>query len=945
MAFWSGENTCELFPSEFCDQPILVSQLDEIAIHLEDWESLAPFISISSQEMNEISSNYCSNYRLQKRMALRTWREKEGCKATIKQLACIFCQQGLQCLAEKIVEICKLERPTSIIVLKKYLCNHYCNNVHHPSSHQWPAALGFELPQIDIYVDLTLHEIPKNDHENLDSQSIVDGKYKVVELGSVFAPSSSRMIVFFEGIGGSGKTTLAWYTCKEWATDTHLQQFQLLIHVQLNDPRLQGLKKLELKDLIPDPDVEACKEYATAIEDIDGKGVCIFLEGLDETPKQLLQPLLSFIVEISKKLCHLSFIMTTRPDGRILRSLHMVITSRILIKGFDRNRLGNFLDSSLGTCSDERAGLARKFDIYPQLEALASLPINAVILSFLVKYFKDELPVTQTGLFNLLICHACNRHIQLKEPELPPCISNPPHDLPSGLKEAFQNLCLLAYKLLQENKRLFSALDVGKFDNSLGLLQLRQNMSMYGLKEYYSFPHLSLQQFLAAIHLSQIEEIKQADFVKKLLNQDPLSHVIPFFAGLTHLTNKIVVRILEISLKHITTSRAILTQLESSNSSDPRRKVVALMNSLYECQDDKLTDQIEAANENDPVCNEMLNKAGIPEIAPDLKVIILKSLPLTPRDCLSIGYFGRVKSKPSALKLHKCNPLMIMQRLIQPETIMFDLSSCSLSDTGIEALTAELGKGIYTPTLIRIHLGLSHNLLNTKSLTCIKKLVSEHHNVSVLSLPSCLHPQFVDLNTALKLIIEGVNRSVVHLLNLSENHLSIKHTHYLVLLLTFCRSINWLTMKSFPLSSPKVIKLFCGALRVSCIGTLDISACGINDSGLAILGKAVCAHKSLSHLRMFKNRFTDRSLAKFLRLFLDKSHSNMTFLGVKMNAEHKKILEEINRFRTTKNMTKLEMSFEDIPHYQRASQETRALNLHDEFKKHNKDIAITYSAT
>jgi hypothetical protein len=130
--------------------------------------------------------------------------------------------------------------------------------------------------------------------------------------------------------------------------------------------------------------------------------------------------------------------MTTRPDRRILRNLHTVISSRILIKGFDRNRLGKFLDSSLGEGSDERVDLAHKFDINPQLEALSSLPINAVILSFLFKYFKDELPVTQTGLFNLLnICHVCNRYLQLKESELPPCtcISNLP---PSGLKEIFQ---------------------------------------------------------------------------------------------------------------------------------------------------------------------------------------------------------------------------------------------------------------------------------------------------------------------------------------------------------------------------------------------------------------------------------------------------------------------------------------------------------------------------
>ena len=575
MTFKSGENICEQLPSKFCNQPILISQLDEIALHLEDWELLAPYISISDPERKEILQNYRSNYRLQKQIALRTWKEKEGCKATIKELVCIFCQQGSRTLAEKVVEICQMEWPSSITVFNKYLCKYYCDDLPHPSSLQWPAALGFELPQMDIYVDLTLNEIPKNDCVSLHSrsESDVDGKYKAVELGSVFAPSSSRMIILFEGVGGSGKTTLAWYACKEWAAGRLLQQFQLLIHVQLNDPRLQELHvtvrnlQLELKDLIPDPNDEACNEYTTAIIDSEGKGVCMFLEGLDETPKHLLQPLLSLIAKLDKKLCHLNFIMTTRPDGRILRGLHKVLTSRILIKGFDRERLSKFLDSSLGACSDERTTMAHKFEINPQLEALSSLPINAVILSFLIRYFNDELPVTQTGLFNLLICHACNRHLQSKTPELPPRVSKLPDDLPSGLKEALQNLCKLAYKLSQENRRIFRRVEVDKFDNTLGLLQLQHSMSIYGMREHYSFPHLSVQQFLAAVHLSEIKEIEQSVFVKELLNHDPLSHVIPFFAGLTCLTNKVVVRILEQSLNHVRTSRAILNQLES-NSSD-----------------------------------------------------------------------------------------------------------------------------------------------------------------------------------------------------------------------------------------------------------------------------------------------------------------------------------------------------------------------------------------
>ena len=56
-----------------------------------------------------------------------------------------------------------------------------------------------------------------------------------------------------------------------------------------------------------------------------------------------------------------------------------------------------------------------------------------------------------------------------------------------------------------------------------------------------------------------------------------------------------------------------------------------------------------------------------------------------------------------------------------------------------------------------------------------------------------------------------------------------------------------------------------------------------------------------------------------VELFIANPHSKMIFLDVEMNTAHKNTPDEINKFRTTKNMPKLKTSFEDIPHYQRAS--------------------------
>lgn len=72
----------------------------------------------------------------------------------------------------------------------------------------------------------------------------------------------------------------------------------------------------------------------------------------------------------------------------------------------------NFLDSAMQGDAEGRAELDANFQLSPQFQALCTLPINAIVVSFLVRCFKDKLPVTQTGLFALLIRHICIRHMQ-----------------------------------------------------------------------------------------------------------------------------------------------------------------------------------------------------------------------------------------------------------------------------------------------------------------------------------------------------------------------------------------------------------------------------------------------------------------------------------------------------------------------------------------------------
>ena len=266
--------------------------------------------------------------------------------------------------------------------------------------------------------------------------------------------ATNRLVILFEGIAGSGKTTLSWHACREWADKKLLQQFDLLIHVQVNDPRLQNASSL--RDLIPDPDKEARDEIAQAITDREGKGACVLLEGLDEASKSLREFVLSKLLRDSSLSRSLSIIITSRPDSRLLLSLQKCLSTRIVLNGFTSEKLCEFLDSTMKKDEVGRRKLNKMFSIRPRFQALCTLPINAVIVSFLAQCFGHELPVTQTGLFKLLVCHICIRHVQLRSGGTELHIERLPHDLPSDLRESFDKLCLLAYTASMEKKRALS---------------------------------------------------------------------------------------------------------------------------------------------------------------------------------------------------------------------------------------------------------------------------------------------------------------------------------------------------------------------------------------------------------------------------------------------------------------------------------------------------------
>lgn len=891
---------CQEYSHQRLDSTVSDYHIYEIANRIVNWEILAPEIYLTESEQGEIRADFHSSYYCQKTEALRRWKSKSlssGKGASYRSLIKICCSlpEPLVDLAEAIARLPGAkEKPRNIQtldILYWYLVDCYKEQTH-PAILQWPSKyLDLSaLPTSDQhrhFFDLILHEAPLNTRvsDMLPGPQLpaVD-TLPSITLGSVLVNrNSERLLVYFEGVAGCGKSTLSWHACNEWAEKRLLKQFDILIHVHLNDPHIQSASRLS--DIIPHPDRKFRQEVESAIVSLKGKGVCFLLDGLDEafsSSSRLFDFLLKKLIPGKPLHCpKISVIMTSRPNVRVTKGLEAFIKSRVVITGFKKEALGLYLDQTLGADTDERKKLAEVFVINPRIEGLCSLPINAAIMSFLMPFVKDKIPTTQTELYRLLVCNFLVRHVDNCSGK-DVCIDNLLSGLPDEVHGTFTELCSVAYSSSRELKQLFKASEV---DNALGFLHVHRRITVVGPEQFYGFYHVSIQEFLAAIHLSKMDKDSQIRSVREILSKNPLSLVLSFYAGLTRLTNKKALKLLSECLHEAVGNEAIVKHfVEGTN--DPQHKALAFMNCLYECNNESLlcspeTDLPHNTSIHQAVGGLYANQSQFQPPQQEIHSLSLHCTPLTALDCVSLGCYINAKS-----------------RLQKNHIYAFDLFRCSLDPIGIRLLFTELKKNITKRTQVDVQLTLACNKFDSESLLSLKELVKGQSNIVGIGLCSCFNPSVIDLNFALKCLIEGLsNRSSCTFIDLSSNHFRTSNIYHIILMLRTCPQISWLDLKSCDLS--QAMPLFSRAVAFTTLWSLDLSNCNICSSGLNLLGKSIRVNWVLHQLILYNNRFDDRGLGEFLELFVDNPYSLLHFLGVdkELTPDHLRILERIGRYR------------------------------------------------
>ena len=354
---------------------------------------------------------------------------------------------------------------------------------------------------------------------------------EITEILSPLETSNHPQFILVEGAPGIGKSLLLKEIAYRWGIQQILQKFKLVLLVCLRDPAVQNMSLIsDLLQLFCKRDRRA-PEIASACSDYlignNGKDIVLLFDGYDEYPKMLQKGSLIADILERKELPNCGLIVSSRPHASV--RLREQATSKVDILGFTETEREQYIKESMRDQQHKTEKLILYLRGHSKISSLCFVPFNIAALVYLYKQ-GIPLPKNSVELYIYFIFLTVYRHLTnhglcpqisinelIKLPKLT--------DLPDPCNKVILGLSQLSLEALNENKLIFTLdeiktvcpdiTDIPGAINGFGLLQAVEHFGLIGTTTTFNFLHLSIQEYLAAHHLSSLPADEQLKIIKK----------------------------------------------------------------------------------------------------------------------------------------------------------------------------------------------------------------------------------------------------------------------------------------------------------------------------------------------------------------------------------------------------------------------------------------------